>query len=54
MVLIHRVSIYRVRLTPHVNSIAIVSNSMNASMNRVFMLDVGDSPLVSVLIVHDF
>ena len=38
MVLIHHETIYLDRLTPHVNSIAIVSNSMNDSMNSVFIL----------------
>ena len=41
-------SIYLVRLTPHVNSIAIVSSSMNERMNRVFIVDVVCSPLVFV------
>ena len=38
MVLIHHVDTYLDRLTPHVNSIAIVSSSMNDSMNSVFIL----------------
>jgi len=32
------VSIYRVRLTPHVISIVIVNSIMNARMNSVFIL----------------
>jgi len=38
MVLIHHVDTYLDRLTPHVISIVIVSSSMNARMNRVFIL----------------
>ena len=38
LVLIHHETIYLDRLTPHVNSIAIVSSSMNARMNSVFIL----------------
>ena len=50
MVLVHHESIYRVRLTPHVNSIAIVNSSMNDRMNRVFIVVVTCSPLVFVLV----
>ena len=49
MVLIHHVSIYLDRLTPHVYSIAIVNSSMNDRMNRVFIVVVTCSPLVFVL-----
>ena len=37
MVLVHHETIYLDRLTPHVNSIAIVSSSMNVMMNSVFI-----------------
>ena len=50
MVLIHRVTIYLDRLTPHVYSIVIVSSSMNDRMNRVFIVGVTCSPLVFVLV----
>jgi hypothetical protein len=50
MVLVHHETIYLDRLTPHVYSIAIVSSSMNDSMNRVFIVIVTCSPLVFVLV----
>ena len=53
LVVVHHETIYLDRLTPHVNSIAIVSSSMNDRMNRVFMSSEGDNPLVFVLVVHD-
>ena len=37
MVLVHHETIYLDRLTPHVNSIAIVSSSMKERMNSVFI-----------------